>query len=83
MLHPVEEEDHAEQEQNMVIPGRHVLGAEVREGDKVDTCDLLNITLVALGNSMCQCLIGARKQKYDHGGEKQGHSQPSLLLSQA
>ena len=33
VLHPVEEEDHAEQEQDVVVARHHVLGAEIDERD--------------------------------------------------
>ena len=35
VAHAVEKEDHAEDEQQMVVAGDHVLGAEIHEGEDV------------------------------------------------
>ena len=35
VLHPVEEEDDAKQEQDVVVSRHHVLGAKIDEGDDV------------------------------------------------
>ncbi len=35
LAEPEQEEDHAHQEQQVVVAGHHVLGAEVEEGDRV------------------------------------------------
>ena len=51
VLQPVEEEDHAEQEQQVVVAGHHVLGAEVDERDQRSP-DLLDVALVARGDAM-------------------------------
>ena len=48
VLRAVEEEDHAGEEQEVVVAGHHVLGAEIDEGDQVDARDLLDVALVAL-----------------------------------
>ena len=50
VLHTVEEEHDAEQEQDVVVPGDHVLGAEIGEGDQVDAPDLLDAARVAFGD---------------------------------
>ena len=54
VLQPVEEEDDAEQEQDVVVARHHVLGAEIDEGQDVDPGDLLDVALVALGDGMGQ-----------------------------
>lgn len=47
MLHPVEEEKHAEERQDVVVSRHYVFGAEINEGRQIDARDLLDVTLVA------------------------------------
>jgi hypothetical protein len=54
MLGAIEEEDHAQQEQDVVVAGDHVLGAEIDERQQMDAGYLLNVSLVALGDGMSQ-----------------------------
>ena len=61
VLQPVEEEDHAEQEQDVVVAGHHVLGAEIDERQQMDAGDLLDVALVALGDGVRQARPLARK----------------------
>jgi len=56
VLELVEEEDHPEQEKDMVIPGEHVLGAQIEERHKLHASDFLDIAFVALCNT-----VGMRK----------------------
>ena len=63
VLEPVEEEDDAKQEQDVVIAGHHVLGAQVDERQDVDPSDLLDIALVAFGHGMRQCGSGERHEE--------------------
>ena len=72
VLHPVEEEDHAEQEQDVIVARRHVFGAEIHEGDEVHPGDLLDVALVAGGNAVREsCRAPCRRQeKREHGGAK-------------
>ncbi len=54
VLKPVEEEDDAKQEQDVVVSGDHVLGAQVDEGQDVHPGDFLDVALVALGDGVRQ-----------------------------
>jgi hypothetical protein len=45
---PVEEEDHPDQEQDVVDPGDHVLGAEIQERHRRRAVDALDVRLVGL-----------------------------------
>ncbi len=49
---PVQEEHDAQQEQDVVEPGHHVLGAEVRERHQPHAGGGFDVTLVALGDAM-------------------------------
>ena len=49
---PVEEENNAEQEQEVVITGHLVLGAQVHERQQIDARDFLDIALVPLRNAV-------------------------------
>lgn len=42
VLQPVEEEDHAEEKQQVIISGHHMLRAEIDEGDQMDARDVLD-----------------------------------------
>lgn len=50
VLHPVKEEDHAEQEQQMVVARDHVLGPEIEEREEQDAAAFLDVAFVALGD---------------------------------
>src|SRR3546814_16135436 len=50
VLHPVEEEDHTEEEEQMVVAGDHMLGAEIDERPEEDAAAFLDIALVAFGD---------------------------------
>lgn len=62
VLDLVQEEDHPEQEKQVVVTSDHVLGPQVDEGEQVHTGDFLDIALVAFGNTMCKN-ASAKKQK--------------------
>ena len=62
VLHPVEEEDHAEQEQQMVVAGDHMLGPEIDERPEQEARCLLDIALVALGDAMRQASAPTAQQ---------------------
>ena len=49
---PVEEENHAEQEQEVVIAGHHVLGAQVDERQQIGSRDFLDVALVPFRNAV-------------------------------
>ena len=76
VLHPVQEEDHAQQKQDVVVSGDHVLGAEIDEGDQVDAADLLDVPLVTLRDSMGQGFVAQERQRQD-GGEDQPAMRPA------
>ena len=63
MLEPVEEEDHAEQEEEVVIPRHHVFGAQIEKGDQIDARDLLDIALVALRDPVGQRIAAHQKTR--------------------
>ena len=48
MFEPVEEEDNAEQEQQMVITRDHMLAAQIEERDDLRSAGLFNIALISL-----------------------------------
>jgi hypothetical protein len=71
ILRPVEEEDHTEEEEQMVVAGDHVLGAQVDERQEDHAGRLLDIALVAVGDPMGQGLgEGAVNQQQDQNEEK-------------
>ena len=59
---PVEEEDHTEEKQDVVVARHHVFGAQVHEGQDVDACDLLDVALVALRDRMGKHVAGGEQQ---------------------
>ena len=67
MLHPVEEEDDAEQEQYVIEAGHHVLGAQVNKREQVYAGDLLDVALVTGGDGMRK---GCARAKHDHCREQ-------------
>ena len=52
LIHSVKEEDHAQQKQQVVVTGDHVLGAEIEKRDDLHPGDLLDIALVAKRHAM-------------------------------
>ena len=52
MLHPVEKEDHTEQEKDVVIAGDHVLGAQIDVGQQVPAGNFSDIACVACVDAM-------------------------------
>lgn len=70
--HPVKEEDHAEEEQKMVVTGHHVLGAEIEERKEVHAGDLLDVAFVAKRHGMGERRLdpGERERgdEQEHGG---------------
>ncbi len=79
VLQPVEEEDHAEQEEQMVVACDHVLGAQIDEGDDVNPRDLLDIALVAFGHGMRGGLMGKEQQR--QAGKQQGGDDVAGIIS--
>ena len=69
ILHPVQEEHHAEQEQDVVITRDHVLGAKVDEGHDMYAPDLLDIARITGGDVMGKGGAGRHQQR------DQGHQQ--------
>ena len=65
VLHPVEEEDHAQQKEDMVVSRDHVLGAEIQERHEMDAGNLLDVSLVAFRHSVGQRLARDRKGESD------------------
>ncbi len=59
----VEEEDHPEEEQQVVVAGDHVFGAHVDERQHHHPGAFLDKALVALGNGVGQRLRHADKQQ--------------------
>ena len=74
ILQPVEEEDNAEQEQDVIVPRDHVLCPEIDEGQQMDAGDFLDITLVALRDRMGKGLagVGAGQDGGRGGRQEQG-----------
>lgn len=68
MLHTVEEEDHPEQEQDVVIAGDHVLGPQIDIGQQVNAGDFADIAGVAGGHAMG--LGCARRRQKDKQGQR-------------
>ena len=52
ITHPVQEEDHPEQKQEVVVSSHHVLGAEVRERDELQAGTVFQECLVAFTDAM-------------------------------
>ena len=75
-LMPVEEEDHAEQEQDVVVAGHHVFGAQVHEGQQIDARDFLDVALVTLGDSVGKDLRRAQEQAHEEGKEQEETGMP-------
>ena len=55
IAHPVEEKNHAQEEQQMVVAGDHMFGTKVREGNKLRPRRLLDEALVAIRNTETPC----------------------------
>ena len=72
VLRPVEEEDHAEQEQDVVVARDHVLGPEIDEGDEANPGDLLNVALVALGDGVRKGRAGEHHLSEQDGEHDEG-----------
>ncbi len=68
LLEPIQKEDHAEQEQQMVITGDHVLGAKVHERQQVQAAGILQERLILGRDAMSQCL--AAEQTADEGEDQ-------------
>ena len=68
ILHPVQEEDHAQQEQDVVVARHHVLRAQVDEGHDVHASDLEDVALVAFGDGMGEGRCGPCQQQDGDGG---------------
>jgi len=62
ILHPIEKEDDAQQEQNMVISRHHVFGAKVDEGDDMYPPYFLDIARVTGGDVMGKGLRSAQRK---------------------
>lgn len=62
VLHPIKEEDDAEQKQKMVVAGHHMLGAQINEGPEQHTAAFLNVPLVSLGDVMRPSLARSTQQ---------------------
>ena len=62
VLQLVQKEDHAKQEQDVIISRHHVFCPQIDEGDDVDAGDFLDVALVAFGNSMGKCCTGHEEQ---------------------
>ena len=72
LLHPVEEEDHAEEEQQVVVAGDHVLGAQVDERQEDHAGGLLDVALVAVGDAVGERLgEQAVRQEHEQGQRRQ------------
>ena len=54
MLHPVQEEHHAQEEQDVVIAGGHVFRAQIGECDQIYSRYFLDVALVAFGDRVSQ-----------------------------
>lgn len=52
VLQPVEKENYAGEEQQMVVAGDHVLGAEIGEGQEVRARDLPDVALVTFRDAV-------------------------------
>ncbi len=70
VLHMVEEEDDAEQEQDMVVSRDHVLCAQIDERDDMNPEDLLDIARVAGGNGMGVSRGRESDQHQDESGKE-------------
>jgi hypothetical protein len=90
VLHLVEEEHDAEQEQDVVVARHHVLGAEIDEGDDVHPPDFLDIARVTRGDVMGQRLRHARGVERKHREEERepsgrawARTAPSLVICES
>ena len=63
VLQPVEKEDHADQEQQVVVAGDHVLGAEVHERPDGRAVDRLEEQRVAARNAMRAEGVGTERKE--------------------
>ena len=61
----VEEEDDAEQEEQVVVPGHHVLRAEVHERDRHHSRRFLDVSLVSGCDTVGESLRRENHQDYD------------------
>ncbi|MCY1415170.1 hypothetical protein D9M71_306420 [compost metagenome] len=68
VLQAIEEEDYPDQEQQVVVAGDHVLGAEVDEGQQQHPAAFLDEALVAFGHAVSQGLGRAAQQQESEQG---------------
>ena len=71
MLELIEKENHAEQEQQVVVTRHHVLGTQVHKRQKINAAYLLDVALVTLGNTV----------RKNAGTEKKKKTQPDQQLA--
>ena len=79
VLHPVKEEDDAEQKQQMVVSGHHMLCTQIHEGHELHTADLLHIALITLGNAVGISIGNARCEEQQYGQKDPDHWVISFL----
>jgi hypothetical protein len=63
ILHPIKEENHPKQEQQVVVPGDHVFGPEIQEREEQHPAAFLDITLVPFGDIVG---IGIHRHEQQH-----------------
>ena len=76
ILQAIQEEDHTQKEQEMVVSGDHVLGAEIREGDEQDSRTFLDEALVARRDAVGEQLRGQPPQHSEGGDNGQRQAGP-------
>ena len=62
IAHFVEKENHAEQKQQVIVAGHHMLRAKVDKRDDVNPGDFLDVPFVAFGYAMCGRTLAVEKQ---------------------
>ena len=62
VLHAVQEENDPQQKEQVVVTGDHVFGTEVGKSNQVYAGNLLNVSLVALGDGMGQRIRAETEQ---------------------
>jgi hypothetical protein len=71
VLQAVQKEDHADEEQQVVVAGDHVLGAEVNEGQQVDAAGLFEVGFVVFGYAVGLDVADCHGQHGEQGAQRQ------------
>ena len=67
VLQPVKKEDHAKQEQQVIVPGHHVFCPKIDKRKKEHAAAFLNVAFVTFGNVVGPGFGAARQEHQEYG----------------